>query len=234
MTLQELVDGVKRDSQNGVFGDNTDSPASDILRQFTLASSEFWEFDDWEWSKTDISVSLAQGTSTAQSLAAAVGRIIVLGIQGQEGDLEILSERQYRRNKKPDVATEGSVWAAVMRGRDSSGNLKVLFVDTPSDAVVIEGQGKTRLSAYAVSDISTLGTIPYFPVEVHPLLYDWTLGRYLITIKDARGGPLLEDARQRVKKLIGRAKTEPANQIITPPPSYVKFVQNKRGGRTVV
>lgn len=234
MNLQDLIDGVKRDSQTGETGNNLDLTAADIIRQFNLASAEFWEFDDWDWSKVDISVSLAAGTTAVQTLASTVGRILVLGLQNLAGELKIISEREYRQSKQDVDSTPNQVWAAVLRGRDASGNLKVLFVDPPSDALVIEGQGKARISEYAASDISTLGAIPYFPKETHQILYDWTLARFWLSIKDVRGPNMLQSVMGRLKAMTGRMKTQPANQDTTPLPSYITFVKRRRGGRTVV
>lgn len=242
MTLQELVDGIKEDSQAGEIGNNADRTATAILRHLNLVGKAFWEMNDWDFGKTDIAMTIAAGTTAAQSLAATIGEIISLGIAGADGELESFTEREWRRWRKQrdtvlpsgTTITTGRIYGFVNRGRDANGNLKVLFVDPPTEATMIEGEGKTRLnpSSYVLADIgATVPNFGYFPEEVEAILYDWVHGRFLRSIKDVRGDALLDSVGVRLTKLKGTTRSQPAARATTRPPDYMRFVARQRGGR---
>jgi hypothetical protein len=247
MTLQEIVDGIKRDSQAGEVGNNADLSASDILRHFNDCRLEFWNADPWDWSIADIGpITIPAGNTARTSFDANIGEVICLGIVGEPGTLDSFTEKEWRRWQKlannapagggnPNLATD-TVVGYVKRGRDASGNLQVLFVNPPSGATQIEGQGKIRLSParFAVTDIPNIAEIDYFPDEVQPILRRWAYGRFLDSIKDQRGAGEIAGALQSIELLKGTNRTDPAKDAHTHPPDYIRFVNRKRGGRTVV
>ncbi len=245
MTLQEFVDGIKEDSQAGEIGNNADRTAVAILRQLNLVGPAFWEMNNWDCGKTAIGPTvITAGTVTETTFPAAIGELISLGIVGAEGELESFTEREWRRwQKQPDaVGPSGNVVVAtnnivgfVRRGLDASGNIKVLFVNPPTQDTSIEGEGKTRLSpsSYVLADIATVlnPNFGYFPAEYMPILYDWALGRFQRSIKDARGDGMLEGVNNRLTKLKGTTRSQPAARAVTRPPDMIRFNNRARGGR---
>lgn len=238
MTLQEIVDGIKRDAQAGEAGNNADLTASDILRHFNDVRLEFWNANPWDWSIVDIGpITIPAGNTARTSLDAAIGEVIVFGIVGADGVLDSYTEKEWRKWQKlnPATATD-EITGYVKRGRDSSGNLQVLFVNPPSSPTQIEGEGKIRLSPvrYALTDIAAITQIAYFPDEVQPLLRRWAYARFLDSIKDQRAAAEGAAVQQAIELLKGTNRTDPAKDAHTHPPDYIRFVNRKRGGRTVV
>lgn len=246
MTLQEIIDGIKRDSQTGEPGNNADLPASDILRHFNDCRSEFWEENNWDWSIADIGpITIPAGNITRTAFAANIGEIIVLGIVGADGTLDSFTEKEWRRWQKlasnapsstPGGTPTDAITGYVRRGRDVNGSLQVLFVNAPASDTQIEGEGKIRLSParYALTDIPTTAQIDYFPDEVQPVLRRWAYGRYLASIKDPRAEAELAGVAASIERLKGTTRTDPAKDAHTHPPDYIRWVNRKRGGRTVV
>lgn len=242
MTLQEIIDGIKRDSQTGEVGNNSDLAASDILRHFNDSRLEFWNADPWDWSKVDIGPITIPASNTARTtFDATIGELIVLGVVGSDGTLDSFTEKEYRRWQKQ--ASDGSVTTPtdqitgyVKRGRNASGQLQVLFVNSPSTDTQIEGEGKLRLNPirYTVANISTVTQLDFFPDEVQPLLRRLAYGRFLDSIKDLRAGMELGGALQAIESLKGSNRTEAASDARTHPPDYIRWANRKRGGRTVV
>lgn len=239
MNLQDFVDGIKRDSQEGGVATNDDQAAKDILRQLNIVGPAFWELNPWRWGIEDISFTITAGRTTPKAFASTIGELIYLGISGVPGDIDIVTEREYRKWIQLAENQTASIRKAVERGRDSSGNLQVLFVPFPSEDTAIVGEGKKRLAtaSYSTADIGTSITPNfggYFPSEVEHIIYDWTLGRFLRSIKDARGDGLLASVGARVETLKGTQRTQPIQRPTTPPPAYIRYVNRKRGKRTVV
>ena len=234
-SLQDIVDAIKTDSQSGEVGNNNDTVAASILRHFNDERLELWDWNNWDWSKTDINVTVPALSTTPISLAAYVGELISLGIVGNSGELNIFTESEWRRWRKGRDGETGVVNGCVLRGLDASGNLKVLFVPPPSAATSIEGVGKVRLSPvkYSVAQIATVTSFDYFPNEVIPLLKDWAYGRFLRSIKDVRSDAILSGVMNRIERLMGH-RTPPMQRATTSPPDYIRWVGSKRSGSTVV
>lgn len=247
MTLQEIVDGIKRDAQAGEVGNNADLTASDILRHFNDVRLEFWNLNPWDWSKVYIGpITVPAGSTALVSMPAAVGELIVLGIVGQPGYLASFTEKEYRAWQVVDANASGGganpalasdqITGYVKRGRDANGNIQVLFVNAPSSPTAIDGEGKVRLNPvrFAITDIPNIAEIDYFPDEVQPILRRWAYGRFLDSIKDQRAAAELAGVAQAIETLKGTNRTDPASDAKTHPPDYIRFVNRMRGGRTVV
>lgn len=230
MTLQEFVDGIKGDSQVGQIGDNTDRAAADIIQKANAGMFKVWRFGAWDWSGQDLSFTLPANSSD-YTFGATVGEVVILGKPGKQMVIEKITPRRYREwvLNTTGTSVNDPRWYMPI-GRDSSNNLKVRFVNTPSADVTIEGWAKNRLTKFAVADISTTAVFPYFPEEMVDVIYDYVLGAVLFAAKDARGPAMLSEFKSELKRLWGLVATSQDEQPTTPPPDLMIFKARKRGG----
>ncbi len=252
MTLQQLVDGIKQDSQMGEVGNNADVMAGRILEALNQAAVEFWERNDWKWGKVALDFTVPANTETPVAMDPTADKILSLGIKGQPGELSVFTEQEYRRWQLLPTSQQGQGGAAlaespgsiigyVDRGLDASGNVILFFVPPPTTDTELVGEAKKRLAAvagieYVAADIPNVANpnFGFFPPAAMPMLRDWAWGRYLRGQKDSRGDAILQGVVNRVTMLIGSQRTQPAARPVTRPPDYQRWSNRKRGGRTVV
>lgn len=234
-TYQAIIDEIKREARAGEIGNYTEQYTVDIVGYLNRFCMKWWNENDWDFSKTPISISLAAGETAQQTLASTIGQIIIMGIQGKEGYLKSFTEKQYRQwVKGQDSAQVGTLYGYVKKGLDSSGNIKVLFVNPPASATVIEGEGKTKFSKILLADVAAGTAIPYFPDDFVPAIIQGVAGIFMTAINDSRGPGQLERAEADLESRKGTNNTDPADDVTTPPPDYVMFTSRRRGGTGVV
>ena len=210
----------------------SDQAAADILSFLNNRSFEVWDFHSWDWSLDPVSINVSSANYDV-ALPSTTGEIKELGIQGQQNLLRRYTRKEYMEwLKLENAADTGSLVGYIHRGRDSSGNLLLRFFDAPSSAVVVEGWAKKRINALTSADLAT--TIPYFPVDVHDLLYTFCLADAFRQMGDARFGETLGEAKRRLAVLAGDVESEADLDPQSPPPDYIRFVSRNRGGSRVV
>ena len=232
MTPQEIFNLTKRTARMGTPGDNTDQAALDCLSWLNNRSFEIWDFHSWDWSLDTISLNVSS-SSYELSLPSTAGEIKILNIQGEQGYLRRYNHRDYLEwQKQENVGDTGTLIGYIPLGRDSSGNIKVRFFDPPSNPTVVEGWAKKRITALTSADLTT--TIPFFPVDVHDLLYTFVLADAFRQMGDARFGETYGEAKRRLKELAGDVESEADLELTTPPPDYITFTSRNRGSGSQV
>lgn len=232
--LQERFDAIKREARAGVIGDYTEQYTTDLITYWNRWIFRVWRGTDWDYSKTAILFTLSAGTATEYTLASTISRIIVLGIQGSKGYLVPYTEKQFRNKKMDDTSQTGVVRGYIRRGLDSTGAIKVLFFDSPSTDTVIEGEGKTKLSKITTADITGNSQVLYFPDHIIETITEGVAGTFMTAINDPRGQAQEAKAWNEIKDCMGTERTEPDDDVTTPPPTLISYGQNRRGGTRVV
>lgn len=232
--LQAAFDAIKREARAGVAGDYTEQYTTDLLTYWNRITQEMWKADNWDYSIEDISFTLAANTSTAYALPATIGKINILGISGQTGYLRSFSEKQYRQwQKKVNTTDTGTVYGYVKRGLNASQQIQVLFVDTPADATLIEGEGKKRLVPILLADVAANSAILYFPDDVVEFIKEWVAGVFMTAINDPRGPGIEARCASKLKMMIADNKSDAADEVTSPPPDLTVFGSRQRGGTRV-
>lgn len=240
-TYQEMIDAAKREARAGVVGDYAEQYTLDLLGYLNRVALSVWAMNDWDYSKTDILLTVPANTNTTISLNVAVAEVIVIGIQGQAGYLRTFTEKQYRQWKKrtgsqapPTTTPVGNIYGYVHRGLDATGAVKLLFVDPPLSDTILEGEGKTRFNKITLADVQAGTTIPYFPDQTAAIIQEWVAGIFMTAINDSRGPGIESKARAAIEGLIGSERTDDSDDVTTPPPDLCMYNARNRGGVRVV
>ena len=192
--LKQVFDDIKREARAGEIANYTEQYTQDIVGYWNRFASAAWRMNNWDWNKVPISFTLPAATTTAYTFGSTIGQLIILGVQGQTGYLRPYTEKEYRRRKPSNTADQATVYGYVKKGLDSSGNIKVLFVDTPSSATIIEGEGKLKWLPITLADVQADTAIAYFPDHVIEILKQGVAGILMKAINDARGDVAIERA----------------------------------------
>lgn len=230
-TYQQMIDQAKREARVGVVGDYSEQYTIDCVEYLNRVCLDAWEMFPWDFSKTAISLTLTALQSTEETLDAAIGEIIVLGVQGKRGALKPYTELDYQSWKKPeDQAQSTPVYGYIHRGLDSNGAIKVLFVDTPSEATTIVGEGKTAFSKIALADVAAGTTLPYFPDHMAVILVEWLTGILCTAVNDPRGPGMIASAGLKLRRKKGTVKNGPDESPTSPAPDLIRYGSRHRGG----
>lgn len=236
MNLGELVKTLKRTSRYGNPNDTGDQITLDILRYINMRGQKIWRAAEWDWSFEEISFTQAAGVAD-KTLDATIGNIDFLSADGGP-PLKAFTRRTYQqwiKNHSVELSSDdtGEVFGYIKLGRDTSNGIKIRFVRTPSAAVAITGWGKTRLTEYEVADIASNTSLSYFPLEFHDILFQGALA----DCKKANNDTSWEKEDRGFEAELKSAKGEggsPDEDLDIPPPDYIRWVNRRRGGSTVV
>lgn len=232
ITPSGLIDIVKRTARFGTYSNNTDQAAVDLLTHLRMRLRQIWRFHDWEWSLVDVSIALAANAFNV-TLASTIGELTELYVVGQAGDIKRYSRRMWLQWKR-QVATadRGIVRGYINRGRDSSGNIRLRFFDTPASAVTIEGWAKQRFTAPIASTITS--AIDYFPDDMEDVIFAFLLADGYKLMGDDRAQGQERMALKTLTDLRGEEESQADLDPQSPPPDYVRYVRRNRVGTKVV
>lgn len=231
--LQQVWDDIKREARAGEIANFTEQYTQDLVGYWNRFASEAWRMNNWDWNKVPISFTLPAGTTSQYTFGSTIGQIIILGVAGQDGYLRSFTEKEYRRRKPANISDQSQVYGYVKKGLDSSGNIKVLFVDSPSTATAIEGEGKLKWLPITIADVQANNAIAYFPDHVIEILKAGVAGIFMTAINDGRGPGQEAKATAALQVLMGTERSDPADEETTPCPTLITFGNANRGGSRV-
>lgn len=234
MDLDAFLADIKRSSQYGSVTTVTDKMTDDILNSIIMGLDLICDYWPWDWLYEPVTVSLSAGV-TDYTLASNIDSLVILAPDsGRPLDRATL-RKYFEWKRQADGGTEGAPSYYTPIGRVSGTNaLKIRIGDIPSGTTVLSGFGKKVMTRFTTASLGSAAAFAPFPIKYLYVLKEFVLG-------DVRGyqGKLAEslatkkNAETLLARMSGRGSTDPAAQITSDIPAYLRRKFRARRGGSV-
>lgn len=133
---------------SGIIGDASDDSKTKVRRMINTCGPAFCQMTDWGFLHTTVTFTLTDGTkeySGSGKIPYTFQRFLATKIMDTNGQFSPVDEKSLTWfNQIEDPSQEGTPYAVILRGLDSSGYPKTVFYPTPDRAYTFEADCKLQ------------------------------------------------------------------------------------------
>lgn len=188
MTLQQLIDGIKRLTHKGNVETTSDVVTSTILDAFNLARRDILLKLPKYWLRTTSTLSLSSGTAT-YPLASDVQKAFLFRFTINNSDRflkEIYSEEEFYKRIFSTAASNNIPEYFFNAGVDSNGARQIIVYPTPDRSITVNySYYKTWTTDILTGTSAQLSAqIPEIPIHLHNVVFHGTKWYFLQAYDD--------------------------------------------------